>query len=158
MKRTVILLTLGLAVTACAPDETPVAAPSIDPVALVDVSLDLYHSPGCSCCLGWVAYIESLGAEATITEVADLAGFKTDQAVPMNATSCHTAIVDGYVIEGHVPASAIEALLAAQPDIVGIALPGMPADSPGMGGDASTWNAQPVVAIEHDGTLAAFDY
>jgi hypothetical protein len=158
MKRTVILLTLGLALTSCAAEETPVAAPVADAAILEEVAVDLYHSPGCSCCLGWVAYVESLGAEVKITEVADLTGFKTGQDVPIEAASCHTAIVEGYVVEGHVPAAAIDALLDARPDAVGIALPGMPADSPGMGGDATTWNAQPVVVIEHDGTLTPFEY
>ncbi len=158
MKRALLLLTVGLALTACAPEETPVAAPDNDPTSLAGLEIDLHHSPGCSCCLGWVAYVTDLGAEVTITEVADLTDFKAERDVPTEAMSCHTAIIDGYVIEGHVPGSAIETLLTAQPDIVGIALPGMPADSPGMGGDATTWNVQPVVAIGHDGTLKPFEY
>ncbi len=157
MKRILLLLTLGLVLGACAaPDETssaPAAAPDLQ-----GVTIDLYHSPGCSCCLGWVEYVEELGAQVTITEVADLAAFKALNEVPLDATSCHTAIVDGYVVEGHVPAAAIQALLDSRPDIVGIALPGMPADSPGMGGDASTWNAQPVVGIGPGGVLSAFEY
>jgi hypothetical protein len=157
MKRTILLMLFGFALAACAaPDETsnaPAAAPDLQ-----GVTIDLYHSPGCSCCLRWVTYVEELGADVTITEVADLAGFKTVNAVPLDATSCHTAIVDGYVVEGHVPAAAIEALLESKPDVVGIALPGMPDDSPGMGGDATTWNAQPVVGIESDSALTPFDY
>lgn len=67
-------------------------------------------------------------------------------------------MLDGYVIEGHVPAGAILQLLDERPDAIGIALPGMPADSPGMGGDAETWEAQPVVLIENDGALVPFDF
>ena len=63
--------------------------------------------------------------------------------------SCHTAEVDGYLIEGHVPAAAIERLLAEQPEAVGLALPGMPPDSPGMGGDETSWADQPVMLIGH---------
>jgi hypothetical protein len=78
--------------------------------------------------------------------------------VPEGAGSCHTALIDGYVVEGHVPAGAILQLLDERPDAIGIALPGMPADSPGMGGDPETWEAQPVVLIENDGDLVTFDF
>ena len=80
------------------------------------------------------------------------------RGVPDGAQSCHTALVDGYVIEGHVPASAILRLLEVRPDAVGLALPGMPADSPGMGGDQDTWDSQPVALIGFDGELVPFDY
>lgn len=76
----------------------------------------------------------------------------------MSAASCHTALVDGYVIEGHVPAGAIKVLLEERPDAAGLALPGMPADSPGMGGNEQTWESQPVSLITHDGDLVPFDY
>jgi hypothetical protein len=78
--------------------------------------------------------------------------------VPPGAGSCHTAVVDGYVIEGHVPAGAIVRLLERRPDAIGLALPGMPADSPGMGGDPETWESQAVMLIETDGRLTPFDY
>ncbi|MEZ5236110.1 MAG: DUF411 domain-containing protein [Acidimicrobiales bacterium] len=83
---------------------------------------------------------------------------RLDLGIPDEAASCHTAVVDGYIIEGHVPIQAIERLLATRPDIVGLALPGMPADSPGMGGDEATWAAQPVVAVTPDRTLTPFPY
>ena len=66
--------------------------------------------------------------------------------------------MDGYVIEGHVPAGAILRLLDDRPNAVGLALPGMPADSPGMGGDLETWESQPVMLIGNDGELVVFDY
>lgn len=78
--------------------------------------------------------------------------------IPDDAASCHTALVDGYAIEGHVPIQAMERLLVERPEIVGLALPGMPGDSPGMGGDETTWTAQSVVAIAVDGSLRAFMY
>ncbi len=67
-------------------------------------------------------------------------------------------MVDGYAIEGHVPVGAIVELLETRPDAIGLAVPGMPSDSPGMGGDVSTWENQSVMLIGHDGSLAAFDY
>jgi hypothetical protein len=81
-----------------------------------------------------------------------------EHGVPEGAGSCHTALIDGYVIEGHVPAGAILRLLEDRPDAAGLALPGMPSDSPGMGGDLETWESQPVMLIQHDGTLVAFEY
>jgi hypothetical protein len=78
--------------------------------------------------------------------------------IPDAAASCHTALVDGYAVEGHVPLQAIERLLADRPDLVGIAVPGMPGDSPGMGGDESTWANQKVVGIGADESIVPFDY
>ncbi|GMQ85705.1 MAG: hypothetical protein BMS9Abin07_1273 [Acidimicrobiia bacterium] len=78
--------------------------------------------------------------------------------VPGEASSCHTALVDGYVVEGHVPVSALLSLLETRPQAVGLALAGMPPEAPGMGGDQEGWDTQPVVLINHDGSLEPFDY
>ena len=78
--------------------------------------------------------------------------------VPVKASACHTALVDGYVVEGHVPVSAVVSLLETRPDAVGLALARMPSDSPGMGGDEASWDTQPVMLINHDGSLEPFDY
>ena len=67
-------------------------------------------------------------------------------------------MVDGYAIEGHVPAEAIRQLLTDRPDAAGLALPGMPGDAPGMGGDASSWIGQPVALVQLDGSLSGFSY
>jgi hypothetical protein len=99
-----------------------------------------------------------LGAEVDVTETPELGAFKTEHGVPQGAASCHTALIEDYVVEGHVPAGAILRLLADAPDVVGLALPGMPADSPGMGGDPESWESQPVVVIQSDGSLIPFDY
>ena len=84
--------------------------------------------------------------------------FRAARGIPDQVASCHTAEVDGYLVEGHVPVQAIQRLLADRPDAVGLALPGMPADSPGMGGDESTWETQPVLLVERDGTTSAWAY
>jgi len=105
-----------------------------------------------------VVHLQSNGAKVEVSDDPDRATYRASLGIPDSVASCHTAIVDGYAIEGHVPASAIRRLLAEGPDVFGIALPGMPADSPGMGGNESTWAAQPVVAVGRDGTLAAFAY
>ena len=67
-----------------------------------------------------------------VEDVADIDAVKREQGIPADAVSCHTAMVDGYLVEGHVPADAIDRMLAERPDISGIAVPGMPAGTPGM--------------------------
>ncbi|MDW3216002.1 MAG: DUF411 domain-containing protein [Ilumatobacteraceae bacterium] len=93
-----------------------------------------------------------------MTDDPDRAAYRAEVGVPDEAASCHTAIVNGYALEGHIPVGAIERLLQDRPDAVGLALPGMPTDSPGMGGDVTTWESQPVMLIGHDGSLQPFDY
>lgn len=93
-----------------------------------------------------------------MTDDDDRAVFRAAQGVPDSVGSCHTALVEGYVIEGHVPVGAIERLLQDRPDAIGLALAGMPADSPGMGGDVSTWERQPVQLISASGELTLFEY
>ena len=102
--------------------------------------------------------MEDHGATVVALEDANLFTFRDRVGVPSDATSCHTALVEGYVVEGHVPAAAVAELLTARPDAVGIAVPGMPADSPGMGGDPEAWAALDVVVIERDGTLTPFEF
>jgi hypothetical protein len=97
---------------------------------------------------------------ATVVAISDpnLTETKTVLGVPIEATSCHSALIDGYVIEGHVPVEAIDRLLTDQPDAVGIAVPSMPSDSPGMGGDPETWADLDVLLIGNDGSLTPFEY
>ena len=103
-------------------------------------------------------YLRDHSADVETTDDPDRATYRADIGVPEAAASCHTAIVDGYVLEGHIPVGAITKLLEDRPDAVGLALPGMPVDSPGMGGDVTTWERQPVLLIGHDGSLQRFDY
>jgi hypothetical protein len=84
--------------------------------------------------------------------------FKLEHGVPSGAESCHTALVEGYVVEGHVPVGAIMRLLDDRPEGIGLALPGMPADAPGMTDDSASFESQPVMLIGNDGTLTPFDY
>lgn len=86
------------------------------------------------------------------------AQFRLSIGVPDNAASCHTAVIDNYAIEGHVPAEAIRRLLAERPDAAGLALPGMPSDAPGMGGDTASWANQPVVLVNRDGSLDPYSF
>ena len=103
-------------------------------------------------------YLREHGADVEVSDDPDRAALRAERGIPADAASCHTAIVAGYMIEGHVPVGAIKELLAERPDAIGLALPGMPADSPGMGGDQLNWESQPVVLIDNDSRLVPFEY
>ena len=90
------------------------------------------RDPACGCCGGWVAHVKAAGFPIDEIESADLAPLKTKLGVPVELSSCHTAEIGGYVIEGHVPADAIKRLLAERPQAKGLAVGGMPIGSPGM--------------------------
>jgi hypothetical protein len=94
--------------------------------------LAVYKSPTCGCCGKWIEYMRSKGFTATATDLADVSPIKIRNQVPARLQSCHTSLVDGYVVEGHVPAEDVRRLLKEHPAIVGLAAPGMPAGSPGM--------------------------
>lgn len=104
-------------------------------------------------------YLRTHGATVGVTDEPDRASFREASGIADEVASCHTAEVDGYLIEGHVPAEAINRLLAERPDAaLGLALSGTPADSPGMGVDEASWAAQPVVLIGTDGSFTPWDY
>jgi hypothetical protein len=93
-----------------------------------------------------------------LIENPQMVEFKLEHGVPNGAQSCHTALVEGYVVEGHVPAGAIVRLLEDRPEGVGLALPGMPADAPGMTDESESFESQPVLLIGSDGALTSFEY
>ncbi|MBB4304419.1 hypothetical protein GGD81_003478 [Rhodobium orientis] len=97
--------------------------------------MHVYKSPTCGCCHLWVDIMKEAGFNVTATDTDDIMAPKEQVGVPDELTSCHTAMVDGYVIEGHVPVPAIRKLLSERPKVRGIAVPGMPYGSPGMGDD-----------------------
>ncbi|OLD57098.1 MAG: metal-binding protein [Acidobacteria bacterium 13_1_40CM_2_56_5] len=95
-------------------------------------SITVYKDPFCSCCALWVKHLEANGFVVTVREVENVAEYKDKYGVPSTVRSCHTAVVDGYTIEGHVPAAEIQRLLKERPQAKGLAVPGMPVGSPGM--------------------------
>lgn len=94
--------------------------------------LTVYRSPTCNCCGRWVEHMQAAGFNVQDVVTDDMAAIKAQYAVPEALESCHTALVEGYVIEGHVPASDVQRLLSDRPAILGLAAPGMPVGSPGM--------------------------
>ncbi len=102
--------------------------------ALQGLTATVYKSPTCGCCAGYVEFLEENGVTVNAVDTNDLAQVKTENGVPYAAQSCHTTLIDGYVVEGHVPLAALEKLLSERPEISGVALPGMPTGTPGMAG------------------------
>lgn len=96
-------------------------------------AITVYKTPNCGCCVKWVEYLRDEGFEVQAINQRDLTPVKQKAGVAPEMASCHTAMVDGYVIEGHVPAAAIRKLLQERPSTLGLAVPGMPNNSPGMG-------------------------
>jgi len=114
----------------------------------------VYKTEGCGCCNGWVEHLQAAGFQVDARNVQDLMSIKGDAGVPADLSSCHTALIDGYVVEGHVPAYVVRKLLEERPEITGITVPGMPVGSPGMEGA----NAKPyeVLSFDREGNRAVF--
>lgn len=95
-------------------------------------ALAVYKSPTCCCCEGWVAHMRQAGFTVAVHVVADPGTVRRARGLPDSLASCHTGVIDGYAIEGHVPAADVVRLLAQRPEAAGLAAPGMPVGSPGM--------------------------
>jgi hypothetical protein len=96
--------------------------------------ISVFKTPTCSCCGNWVEHLKANGFAVKVQEVDSTAAYPKRYRVPQGMESCHTAIVSGYAIEGHVPATDIKRLLKERPKLLGLAVPGMPLGSPGMEG------------------------
>lgn len=130
---------------------TAQAAPS----STKSTSLTVFRSQSCNCCGRWIEHMEAAGFQVEDNLTDNIDAIKARYGVPEDLASCHTAIADGYVIEGHVPAADVERMLAEQPDILGIAAPGMPMGSPGMEVDNRV-DDYTVIAFRADGSTAPF--
>jgi len=144
-------LALGAAIIS-----TMALAMQVFTLAQAPPTISVVRDPGCGCCLNWVAHLEQSGFKATVTESTDMASVKRMRGVPSSAESCHTGVVNGYVIEGHVPAADIKRLLKERPQIVGLAVPRMPLGSPGM--EVPSGEVQPydVIAFDKSGGTKVF--
>jgi hypothetical protein len=154
-----ILLIAGFGLAACdAGPEVQARTSGAAELAAVDADMIVYKTPTCGCCGLWVDHIEENGFSVHSVTVAgyhELVEKKNEHGVDWDLGSCHTTLVSGYVVEGHVPAHVIRRLLDERPGIRGIAVPGMPIGSPGMEGP----NPEPyqVIAIGHDGSRSLFE-
>lgn len=127
------------------------------PAVASGIDIHVSKTSGCGCCVEWMRHLEASGFVPTGENVTNgaLAQLKIAAGITPETASCHTAMVEGYVIEGHVPAADIERLLEERPDAVGLAVPGMPFGSPGMevGGRVDPYE---VLLIRHDGSTEVF--
>ena len=119
------------------------------------VPMQVYKTPTCGCCGKWVDHVKLAGFAPEVHDMPDVTPVKAKGGVPRALQSCHTALVGGYVIEGHVPADLVQRLLREKPKVAGIAVPGMPAGSPGMemGDRKDTYD---VVAFTVDGRTSVY--
>lgn len=113
-----------------------------------DVDATLYKNPDCYCCELYGQYLDKNGYNVKVVAAENLTAIKQQLGVPAEFAACHTTVIGDYVIEGHVPVESVERLLADNSDIKGIAVPGMPAGSPGMGGKKSA----PLTVYSFDGS------
>lgn len=111
--------------------------------------MTVWKSPWCGCCAAWAHVMERAGYQVTVRESEDLSPIRRQAGVPQRMEGCHTATLGGYFLEGHVPPQAIARLLRERPRIAGLAVPGMPAGSPGMGDDQTA--RYDVYAVGRDG-------
>ena len=114
----------------------------------------VYKSPTCGCCSAWVDHMKQAGFEVRTVDMDDITEVKQASGVPIRLRTCHTALVDNYVVEGHVPADLVKKLLAEKPAVTGIAVPGMPMGSPGMEG--ATKDPYQVLLFDKSGKTSVF--
>jgi len=139
---------LVLAATVAGVGGLAIAAPSPGP------EISVYKNASCGCCKKWVEHLQAAGFRVTVHDTSNLAGVMEHYGVPRKLTACHTAVVDGYVIEGHVPADVIRRLLKERPGIAGVAVPGMPAGSPGM--ESETPARFYILTFDKNGTTSVY--
>lgn len=116
-------------------------------------AIHVRKDPNCECCTGWVEHLRTAGFEVTVEEMHAglLVAFKAERGIPVALQSCHTGEVEGYLLEGHVPAADVRRLLAERPAALGLAVPGMPYGSPGMGPESER-DAYEVTLFRSDGS------
>ena len=118
-------------------------------------SVTVFKDPNCGCCKDWVEHLRKHAFKVVTKDTSDMSSIKRSGRVPAQLLSCHTAFVNGYVVEGHVPAEDIKRMLAEKPKIAGLAVAGMPAGSPGMevGNRKDKYD---VIAFNRDGTTSVY--
>lgn len=165
--RNLSLLTLIVTaafVSACGPNSTthaslagsadvayPIAEPTRSSPTVV-----VYKNASCGCCRSWIQHMQSAGFRVRVENVNDLSPIKQRVGVPSDVSSCHTAQVGDYFVEGHVPAEDVKRLLAQQPPAKGLVVPGMPVGSPGMPGLPGQGVTYDVLLVALDGSTTVF--
>ena len=123
--------------------------------ASVRTQVAVWKTPNCGCCKDWVKHLQANGFDVVTHDVKETASKRLALGLPEKYGSCHTATVNGYVLEGHVPAREVLRLLREKPTAIGLAVPGMPVGSPGMEMDGAT-DAYDVMLVLKDGSARVF--
>ncbi len=118
--------------------------------------IDVYKSESCGCCTGWVKHLQANGFTVKAKNVDDPSDYRAKFGIPQELGSCHTGMVQGYALEGHVPAAEIKRLLAEKPKAIGLAVPSMPIGSPGMEGPRS--DPYDVFLVQADGRRSVYKH
>ena len=150
-----------VAVTGCSrapePDQAQAEAPAGSQAAPQLAAMTVYRDPSCGCCQSWAEIAGKAGYQVSVVDRPDMSAIKRKLGVPEELASCHTTVVGGYVIEGHVPLAEVQRLLAARPaGLKGIAVPGMPRGSPGMEMPDGSTDPFQVMAFGRDGEVSVF--
>lgn len=152
------LLATGMAVVLIAGsrswDDGEASRPASAATTADGPAVHVYKTASCGCCAKWVDHLREAGFAVTVEDTRDLMAVKRREGVPTDLSSCHTALVNDYVVEGHVPASVVHAFLEEAPEARGLAVPGMPIGSPGMEGRHP--EAYDVFAFDADGERSVF--
>lgn len=150
MRRSILLLPVFL-MTSLAWSDDPVDGDTAEAT-----HVEMHKNPGCGCCEIWADHLRSFGFKVESIEDYQILEFKADRNIPGPLMSCHTAVIDGYFVEGHVPANDILRLLKERPEhVTGIAVPGMPLGSPGM--EHSRPQDFNTIALLSDGSAYVFE-
>ncbi len=124
--------------------------------ASAELEMTVYKSPTCGCCGKWITHMQENGFKVKAVDMIEMNIVKEKYGITRNLASCHTAIIDGYYIEGHVPAADVKRLLAEKTDSKGLTVPGMPVGSPGMEmGDRV--DSYQVLSVKSDGSTEVFN-
>jgi Cu/Ag efflux protein CusF len=120
--------------------------------------IQVYKSATCGCCFAWVDHLQANGFTVTAQNVPNPSDYREKYGIPQQLGSCHTGVVDGYALEGHVPAREVKRLLAERPKARGLAVPGMPLGSPGMEVEGERSDAYDVMLVKADGTHSVYSH
>ncbi len=139
---------------------TALGHPKIGMAAIQPETVTVWKTPTCGCCKDWVIHLRREGFNVVTNDVPDTAPMRQKLGLPSKYGSCHTALVGGYVLEGHVPAQEVKRLLREKPAAIGLAVPGMPVGSPGMempGEMQGVRDAFDVVLVARDGSSRVYE-
>jgi hypothetical protein len=148
---------LGTATGAVAALMSPLALACAREARAGGIAMQVYKTPTCGCCRAWVDHVNDNGFTATAQDMPDVGPTRKKLGVPDRLASCHTATVGNYIIEGHVPANAVHRLIASKDaQILGLAVPGMVAGSPGMEG--LTKDPYDIIAFDRQGGTRVYEH